>query len=67
MTSEERPSIIPDKFLPMTDAMRDDLLKDMQNRINGMRRVIAGFQMQLEEMEKVVKALKTSEGPNDHS
>jgi hypothetical protein len=67
MTSEERPSIIPDKFFPMTDAARDDLLKNTQNKLNGMRRVIAGFTTQLEQMEEMIKALKASEDPNDHS
>jgi hypothetical protein len=67
MTSEERPSIIPDKFFPMTDAVRDDLLTNTQNKLNGMRRVIAGFTTQLEQMEEMIKALKASEDPNDHS
>jgi hypothetical protein len=65
MMSDEYPSIIPDKFVPLTVAARGVLMKDMQNKLDRMRRVIEGVTRQLQEMEEAVTAMNsvTSETP----
>jgi hypothetical protein len=59
MNDDQHGRIVPDKLFPMTSESRDALLQNMQSKIDGMRHVVEGFILQLNQMTEILVGMSS--------